>query len=62
MRVYASVCERTCSTFVCVCEAVKDIRTDVELKKNKIMLAAQWPFCGVTSLHYMLSDMAVNAM
>jgi hypothetical protein len=37
-----------------VCEAVKDIRTDVELKENKIVLAAQWPFFGVTMLHYML--------
>jgi hypothetical protein len=47
---------------VCERETIKDIRTNVELKKNKIMLAAQWPFCGVTILHYVLSDMAVNAL
>jgi len=62
MRVYASIREHTFLQYLCVCEAVKDIRTDVELKKNKIMLAAQWSFCGVTMLHYMLSDMAVNAV
>jgi hypothetical protein len=44
-----------------VCEAVKDIRTDVELKENKIVLA-QWQFFGVAILHYILSDMAVKAV
>jgi hypothetical protein len=62
MRIYASIHDCTVLQYLCVCEAVKDIRTDVELKKNKVILAAQWPFCGVTILHYMLSEKAVIAV
>jgi hypothetical protein len=29
-------------------QALNLIKIDVELKKNEIMLAAQWPFCRVT--------------
>jgi hypothetical protein len=52
----ASICT------VPVCEAVKDVTTDVELKENKMVLASQWQFFGVTILHYIVSDMAVNAV
>lgn len=59
LTLHELICMSILSCSICVCEAVKEIRTDVKLKKNKIILAAQLPFCDVTILHYLLPDMAV---